>query len=102
MKNRLRTTVLAGFAIVSLPVAAQSTKPNVYVQHNLVSDIPGTADVTDPNLVDPWGLSFSATGPFWISDAGTAKSTLYNGAGTITPTVVSIPAGAKGPAKASA
>jgi uncharacterized protein (TIGR03118 family) len=59
------------------------------------------ADVTDPNLVDPWGLSFSAASPFWISNAGKSNSTLYNGAGTITPLVVSIPAGAKGPAKSS-
>ena len=88
--------------MVSLTAQAQTTsKPNVYVQHNLVSDIAGMADVTDPNLVDPWGVSTSATSPFWISDAGTSKSTLYNGAGTITALVVSIPDGAKGPAKSS-
>jgi uncharacterized protein (TIGR03118 family) len=107
MNNRLTSfctvaTTLAGFAMVSLTAQAQTTsKPNVYVQHNLVSDIAGMADVTDPNLVDPWGVSTSATSPFWISDAGTSKSTLYNGAGTITALVVSIPAGAKGPAKSS-
>jgi uncharacterized protein (TIGR03118 family) len=95
-------TTLAGFAIMSLTAQAQTTsKPNVYVQHNLVSDIPGTADVTDPNLVDPWGISTSATSPFWISDAGKSRSTLYNGSGTITAVVVSIPAGAKGPATSS-
>src|SRR5678810_339241 len=81
--------------------SAQSSTQNVYVQHNLVSDIPGMADVTDPNLVDPWGMSFSATSPFWISNAGKSNSTLYNGSGTITPVVVSIPAGASGPAKSS-
>jgi uncharacterized protein (TIGR03118 family) len=90
-------TTLAGFAIMSLTVQAQTTsKPNVYVQHNLVSDIPGMADVTDPNLVDPWGVSTSATSPFWVSDAGKSRSTLYNGSGAITAVVVSIPAGAKG------
>lgn len=108
MKTRLnhasRNLVLAGAAVLSLssPVPAQSTsKPNVYVQHNLVSDIPGMADVTDPNLVDPWGISISATSPFWLNDAGKSVSTLYNGAGTITALVVSIPAGSKGPAKSS-
>jgi hypothetical protein len=29
---------------------------NLYVQHNLVSDIPGLADQTDPRLVNPWGF----------------------------------------------
>src|ERR1700674_2085161 len=98
--------VVCAFSLLCLPAfqaSAQGTGPaNVYVQHNLVSDIPGLADVTDPNLVDPWGMSFSAGSPFWISDAGKSVSTLYNGAGTITPLVVSIPAGAKGPAKSSA
>lgn len=35
-----------------------------YTQTNLVSDIPGLAANTDPNLVNPWGMSFSATSPF--------------------------------------
>ncbi len=97
--------VACALCLLFLPVfhaSAQGTgKANVYVQHNLVSDITGMADVTDPNLVDPWGLSFSATSPFWISNAGKSNSTLYNGSGTIIPLVVSIPAGAKGPAKSS-
>src|ERR1700730_4944165 len=98
-------SVVCAFSLLCLPVfqaSAQGTgQANVYVQHNLVSDIPGLADVTDPNLIDPWGFSFSAASPFWISDAGKSVSTLYNGAGSITPLVVSIPAGAKGPAKSS-
>ena len=102
MSFRTVATTLAGFAIMSLTAQAQTTsKPNVYVQHNLVSDIAGMADVTDPNLVDPWGISTSATSPFWVSDAGKSRSTLYNGSGAITAVVVSIPAGAKGPANSS-
>lgn len=62
-----------------------------YQQTNLVSDIPGLAVNTDPNLVNPWGISFSPTGPFWVSNNGTATSTLYNGSGNIMPLVVTIP-----------
>jgi len=41
---------------------AQAAAPgNAYIQKNLVSDQPGMAQVTDPNLVNPWGLSASAT-----------------------------------------
>ena len=69
---------------------------NVYVRHDLVSDQPGVADVTDPNLVNPWGVSFSAMGPFWVSNTGKGNSTLYNGSGAITPTVVTVPAAAAG------
>ena len=47
----------------------------------LVSDIPGLAPVTDPNLVNPWGISESATSPFWVSDNGKGVTTLYTGSG---------------------
>jgi hypothetical protein len=48
------------------------------VQANLVSDILGLAQFTDPALKNPWGVSESPTGPFWISDQGTNESTLYS------------------------
>ena len=48
-----------------------------YRQINLVSDQPGVALVQDTNLVNAWGVSFSPTSPFWVSDNGTGKSTLY-------------------------
>jgi uncharacterized protein (TIGR03118 family) len=71
------------------------------VQTNLVSDIPGLAQFTDPNLVNPWGLAASPSGPFWVSNSGTGTSTLYNGLGQSEPTgsplVVSIPGSANSP-----
>ena len=48
-----------------------------YKQTNLVSDLPGVALLQDTNLVNAWGMSFSATSPFWISDNGSGLSTLY-------------------------
>jgi len=50
---------------------------------------------TDPDLVNPWGVAYSGTGPFWISDNGTGKSTLYNSAGVKQGLVVSMPAGSE-------
>ncbi|MCL2769707.1 MAG: TIGR03118 family protein [Solirubrobacterales bacterium] len=47
------------------------------LQTNLVSDLPGVADVTDPNLVNPWGISASGGSPLWISDNNSGLSTLY-------------------------
>jgi uncharacterized protein (TIGR03118 family) len=69
---------------------------NAFLQHNLVSDLAGLADQTDPNLVNPWGISFSATSPFWIADNGTGLSTLYNGAGFPEALVVTLPPPAGG------
>ncbi|HZQ52727.1 MAG TPA: TIGR03118 family protein [Bryobacteraceae bacterium] len=77
-----------------LLVAASPSFADNYSQLNLVSDIPGMAAVTDPNLKDPWGMSFSPTSPIWVSDRATGVSTLYNGLGAITPLVVAVPPGA--------
>jgi uncharacterized protein (TIGR03118 family) len=52
---------------------------NNYRQTNLVSDIPGFAQIQDPLLVNPWGATQSATSPFWVADNGTSTSTLYGG-----------------------
>ncbi len=66
-----------------------------YVQTNLVSDIPGLAAITDPNLVNSWGASESGTSPMWISNQGTSTSTLYSITGSTTVAKVNInpPAG---------
>ncbi|HVP37681.1 MAG TPA: TIGR03118 family protein [Candidatus Saccharimonadales bacterium] len=62
-----------------------------YLQTNLVSDIPGLAIYTDPNLQNAWGLSHSATSPFWVSNNGTGTSTLYRGTGEPQSLVVTLP-----------
>ena len=69
--------VLFGVCATLAPGAAMAG----YIQQNLVSDLPGVAPVTDPNLVNPWGMSSSSTSPIWVSDNGTGLTTLYNGAG---------------------
>ena len=56
-----------------------------YTQTNLVSDIVGNAAVHDPNLINPWGITRSATSPWWVSDNNAGVSTLYTGTGQIIP-----------------
>src|SRR4029453_14365871 len=51
----------------------------IYHQTNLVSDLPGVALIQDPDLVNPWGISMSATSPFWVANNGSGTSTLYAG-----------------------
>jgi uncharacterized protein (TIGR03118 family) len=71
----------SSFAFSSRQAAHASGGGGFYQQTNLVSDIAGVALFTDPNLVNPWGLSHSPSSPWWISDNGTGLSTLYNGNG---------------------
>ena len=57
----------------------------------LASDQPGVAAVTDPGLINPWGLSASGTSPFWLGINGSGTSELYNGSGVKQGLVVTIP-----------
>jgi uncharacterized protein (TIGR03118 family) len=56
---------------------AEQTQGADLTQTNLVSDIPGLAKITDPQLVNPWGVSHSPTSPFWTSNQGKNTATLY-------------------------
>jgi uncharacterized protein (TIGR03118 family) len=61
-----------------------------FLQTNMVSDIPGLANHTDPHLINPFGLT--PTGTFWVADNNSGFSTLYDGIGTPQGLVVTIPA----------
>src|ERR1700724_2848559 len=62
-----------------------------YAQTNLVSNVSGVAPVTDPQLINPWGISRGSGTPWWVSDQRTGLSTLYNGAGVKQSLIVTIP-----------
>lgn len=52
---------------------------SAYRQTNLVSDSPGVAPVLDPLLVNPWGISMTASSPFWVANNGTSTTQLIRG-----------------------
>ena len=74
MNRRHYYRVLALLAPVCL--AAGQARAG-YVETNLVSNEPGVAPITDPNLIDPWGVSFSATSPLWVSNQNSSTATVY-------------------------
>ena len=84
---------LASFGVVATLLLTAATSwgqaRNSYTKTNLVSDVPGVAQYTDPNLVNPWGLTLG--NEFWVSNAGTGTSTLYDLTGAPLPLVVTIP-----------
>lgn len=93
----------AALALMSFAALAKDGEnSDSYVQTNLVSNLPGVAQLQDTNLVNPWGISFSATSPFWLSDNGSGLSTLYAVTNDVTGSphvvteslVVTIPGGA--------
>src|SRR5438067_7822506 len=81
--------------------AAQLTTTTTFTQTNLVSDVPGMARITDPNLVNPWGLALGTNSGLWVADNGAGKATTYDGDGNPIPSglplVVTVPAPGGGP-----
>jgi uncharacterized protein (TIGR03118 family) len=98
--NAILLVVSVGLGLSAATAYAGAIAP--YLQTNLVSDIPGLAPITDPNLQNPWGVSESATSPLWISNQAAGVATLYTLNGlTATPAggplVVTIPPAATPP-----
>ena len=86
--------LLAVLAWVAQPLPATAA----IIVTNLVTDDPSvnSAQVTDFHLVNPWGVTYSPTSPFWVANNGTGTSTLYRvdpatDAVMIVPLVVTIP-----------
>jgi uncharacterized protein (TIGR03118 family) len=86
----MRTLCSRPFAVASLAIGAltlsalqtqgaeQTQGADDFTQTNLVSNIPELkAKITDPQLVNPWGVSHSPTSPFWTSNQGKNTATLY-------------------------
>lgn len=80
----LAALVAAGAMLpVTAGAASAGVHDSAYRQVNLVSDIPGVAAVTDPDLVNSWGVSATPGtdqapgGALWVSDNGKDKTTLY-------------------------
>jgi uncharacterized protein (TIGR03118 family) len=63
-----------------------------YKQTNLISNTSGSAEGTDSDLVNPWGLSRTSGSAWWVADNLTGVATLYNGPGAKQSLVVTIPA----------
>jgi uncharacterized protein (TIGR03118 family) len=94
------TTLTIGTILALTTAVAQAGAGKTAVtQTNLVSDIPGIARFTDPNLKNPWGISAGPSTPMWVSDNGAGVTTLYRGDGTKVPLTVVIPPGQADPAE---
>jgi uncharacterized protein (TIGR03118 family) len=87
--RRVEGILPVGLVALGLSVSIAGTALAVpYVQTDLVSDIPGLATITEPTLVNPWGISHTNTSPFWISDQGTNLTNLWSVTGKTNVTKV--------------
>lgn len=109
--SKHRTPLLGGLLVIvicvvalwsapfSTPVGAQQSTeiiPNIpvippgsaYRQTNFISDWPGLALVQDPLMVNPWGITATASSPFWVANNGTSTTQLIKGDVSGTPVVL--------------
>jgi uncharacterized protein (TIGR03118 family) len=88
------TAMLGAVALVVLaaaPAGAQGGPPGSrFSRVDIVSDQPGAARLTDPNLVNAWGLAAGPTTPLWVADNGTNVSTIYPGVKAEDVTIASL------------
>jgi uncharacterized protein (TIGR03118 family) len=101
MEERLkRTAVLLPLSIISTLVLSTGlwAQQGGYFQTNLVSNTASVATTTDPQLLNPWGISLLPGQDFWIANNNSGTSTLYDLNGNKnTALVVTIPGATKNP-----
>jgi uncharacterized protein (TIGR03118 family) len=100
MSRFLRSAVVFGTlgaaALLGVTLGGAQRPPlNFYEQRNLVSDGFIHAEHTDPHLVNGWGIQFNPApnGLWWVNDADTGFSTLYDANGNANSLVVTVPPG---------
>jgi uncharacterized protein (TIGR03118 family) len=87
--------VLLSTALVYLVLAAPASAQ--YQQTNIVSDGSVSATLIDPNLKDPWGVSFSTGSPFWISDQASNFQNASTGNSSAVATLLTVPSNGSAP-----
>jgi uncharacterized protein (TIGR03118 family) len=85
MYHRLALSSTMAFSLGSVSFGQQ------YTETKLQANAPGVAEATDPQLVNPWGMTRTSGSPWWVADNAKGVATLYNGPGTKQSLVVTIP-----------
>src|SRR3954447_18257298 len=93
-RSRVVAATIASTCLAAGVLASQAGSPAVahsddedsaFRQVNLVSDIPGLAELDNAQLKNPWGIAFGDTTPLWVNSAGDGagqahKIQLFSGA----------------------
>jgi uncharacterized protein (TIGR03118 family) len=73
-------------SIVTLFATAATRADNVTVTALVSDQFAIGSTPADPDLINPWGVSSSPTGPLWISNNGMGVATIYSLSATNVPT----------------
>jgi uncharacterized protein (TIGR03118 family) len=99
MEDNVKNAFLSFGLLVTLTIPSGLRAQQAgYSQTNLVSNTAGVAATTDPQLLNPWGISVLPGQDFWIADNNSGVSTLYDQNGKKdTGLIVTIPGASSNP-----
>jgi hypothetical protein len=95
--NVKRALLLFGLLMTAAIPSGLFAQQTGYSQTNLVSNTAGVSTTTDPQLLNPWGISILPGQDFWIANNNSGTSTLYDAQGNKNALVVTIPGATKNP-----
>ena len=95
--NVKRTSLLFALLMTLGSASMMYAQQAGYSQTNLVSNTAGVGTTTDPQLLNPWGISILPGQDFWIANNNSGTSTLYDAQGSKNALVVTIPGATKNP-----
>ncbi len=82
MPAAVRRRLLAACAF-ALCLPALAARADTFTQTNIVADKASFgAMVTDPTLLNPWGIALSSGSPFWLSANGNGTAPVYTDTGS--------------------
>src|SRR5580692_3993747 len=97
-KNVKNALLSVGFLVTVAMSSGLLAQQAGFSQTNLVSNTAGVANTTDPQLLNPWGISILPGQDFWIANNNSGTSTLYDNQGNKdTGLVVTIPGATHNP-----
>src|SRR5580704_11576699 len=99
LEENVRQVFLSFAALMALTIPSGLWAQQAgYSQTNLVSNISGVGTSTDPQLLNPWGISVLPGQDFWVADNNGGVSTLYDQNGNKdTGLIVTIPVATRNP-----
>lgn len=77
--------LLAVVAVATVSLSLRAAPLQGYIVTNLVSDLPALATNVDPNLLNPWGLTFDESGDPIVADNADNLTSFYAPDGTVVP-----------------
>lgn len=90
MSQVFRRKLIAAL-VVGLALSIVSS--SALAQYTATTLVKNTGKKGDKQLINPWGMAYGPNNPWWLSDAGSGFSTLYDGSGVKQSLIVTIPSG---------